>query len=181
MVSHFANSSQPSNTTLLSSTDALRPYCVTYTYPDVNVLDFECRATSAAEIKTIYTTYVGGKIDGTWKTVNVDLNSGTPVASSIVFTRSSKPTGVSISIPVSAASATTSTTTSKKSSIGPIVGGVAGGLAVVVAVVVAALLVIIMRSKKNKAGPTAPGQSFISQQHMSQPPPGPHLGGVRWG
>ncbi|KAI9798112.1 MAG: hypothetical protein M1835_004201 [Candelina submexicana] len=166
-------------------TDAARPYCQSYLYPDVGVEQFGCGPRSASTWRTVGTSYVGQSAANFANRFTMDLSA------------SSVPTAAGVSRKGAAKSSISATNNNNNNhnndnsnndhhvSIGAIVGGVVGGLFIIGALLAGGIFICLRNRKKRRnlaaaaAGPTSyssgPGIQSPEQQPMmqTQPPPPP--------
>ena len=148
-----------------SSTLSDAPFCNTAVWAGVNVRDVYCAARSVSTTQTIYTTYTGQLVGGsfTQRVLDDDLLSTSSVRtrSSSSPTRSQETQSTtsndpSTLIPISVPK------NEKSTPIGAIVGGAVGGVAVL-ALIGFGIWFIRRRNRKDKAAAV--------DSHGSQPPP----------
>ncbi|KAI9711132.1 MAG: hypothetical protein M1812_007236 [Candelaria pacifica] len=173
----------------LVCTEATKPYCQSWVYPDVGVEQFGCDSISASRWRTVGTSYLGQSAISFANRFTMDL-SASSIATATGITRVTK---ASASASASATNLVPSNNSNNSDdddehhvSIGAIVGGVIGGLFIIGALLAGGIFLCLRNRKKKRnlaaaaVGPTSynpgPGvQQAPEQQPMmqTQPPPPP--------
>ncbi|KAI9798386.1 MAG: hypothetical protein M1825_005370 [Sarcosagium campestre] len=145
------------NPFLLKCTNSGESFCVSYTYPDVNVKDFACKSVVESAIRSVSLTYKGQKLptslSSSLRTISLDVeasrsifqNDNADITEASATTRTAKPSG-------SAAAGARR----EKSNVGAIAGGAVGGVAVFAAAAGCAAF-LILRSRRKRKGTPASG------------------------
>lgn len=157
------------NTFIRKCTDAIAPYCVTWTYPGNGIADYGCESTSSNTVFNVRQTATDSRGDTT------STSLPTVAAAGITFSTST--------------SNTTTYRTVKKLAIGTIVGIVIAVLALIFFAVVGVCVLLKKRKKAKQLAQNAqivataqanrpqsqfnPGAPPPPQQQMQQPPPMP--------
>ncbi|KAI9787051.1 MAG: hypothetical protein M1816_007722 [Peltula sp. TS41687] len=137
-------------------TNAASPYCQTFKYPDVGVMDYDCGTDSASTYRTMRTSYAG----------QVGLSYNFNFASlTLSDYHGSSRTGISSATP---ARATTSASGRKSSApVAAIVGAVIGGLLVLSLAIGGVLFYLLcMKRRRNQPASLTQGASHGGPPHQ---------------